>query len=192
MSFKLTRRDSVEPAEANPAAGAEAAEKKPQKSYSVTLYICILFAFVIVLVLLSYFGQQRNNSRALLSLREQHDQVTSQAFDNIEKLQEKNMELLNENNEQKKTIEKLQSQITSLEDSAEKAAAESDALKKELKAAEDIIALRSAIAAADAEKAAQLIERLNGETDALTQSGKEMFNELKAEYDALINPPEEE
>lgn len=191
MSFKLTRRDSVEPAP-NTEGSADAAEKKPQKSYSVTLYICILFAFVIVLVLLSYFGQRRDNSRALLSLREQHDQVTSQAFDNIEKLQEKNMELLNENNEQKKTIEKLQSQITELEDDAEKAAADSDALKKELKAAEDIFALRSALAAKDAEKAAQFIEKLNGETENLPQNGKEMLKELKAEYDALINPTEEE
>ncbi|MBR7081815.1 MAG: hypothetical protein IKI49_03810 [Oscillospiraceae bacterium] len=191
MSFKLTRRDSVEPAP-NTEGSADAAEKKPQKSYSVTLYICILFAFVIVLVLLSYFGQRRDNSRALLSLREQHDQVTSQAFDNIEKLQEKNMELLNENNEQKKTIEKLQSQITELEDDAEKAAADSDALKKELKAAEDIFALRSALAAKDAEKAAQFIEKLNGEMENLPQNGKEMLKELKAEYDALINPPEEE
>jgi len=177
----------MEPNEPNSVQTENQTDKRQQKPYSVTVYICLLFAVVIIVVLMSYFIQQRNNSRALLSLREQHDKVTSQAFENIEKLQEKNMELLNENDELNKKIDDLEARITELENAAEAAADENKSMKDEIKAVEQLLALKSAMAAGDTEKAKQLIEEITKETGSLPYNGKELFNELKAEYDELIN-----
>ena len=185
MSFKLSRRDSEEPTDANNMPADSETEKKPQKQYSVTAYVCLLFAVVIIVVLMSYFVQQRNNSAALLSLRQQHDQVTSQAFENIEKLQDQNMELLDENNGLKEKLSELESEIKTLRDEAETAKTEAESVKTENKAMKDLSALQTAILNKNTDKAKTLITKISGETDILSQEGKDNFNALKNAYDEL-------
>ena len=91
MSFKLKRRDS------DGAAPDAPKTEESKKKYSVGGYVILLFAVVLVLVVMSYFVQQRNHTITLDSLLEQQDNVTSQAFANIEKLQDSNVQLMEEN-----------------------------------------------------------------------------------------------
>ena len=186
MSFKLQRRDSEEPSNEKQADTGDKKDNKPQKTYSVTVYVCLLFAVVIVIILMSYFVQQRNNSQALSSLREQHDQVTSQAFENIEKLQDTNMELLKENNDLKEKEKTSESKIEQLEKDAEDAEKQLESVKKENEYFKDLIALQNALSAKDSAAAKTAYEKLNADANSLPKEIKESLEALQTEYEKLI------
>ena len=103
----LKRRDSGEPA-------AEKSTEKAQPKYSVSVYIIILFAVVMLVILLSYLVQQRNNAETIDNLSEQHGIFSSQALENIENLQNKNIELIDAVTEKDEHIEELEDEIEKL------------------------------------------------------------------------------
>lgn len=84
--------------------------------YSVTVYLCFLFAAVLLLILVSYFIQQRNNVNTINSLTESHNEFSSQAMENIQKLQEENVGYLQQISELQSQIDKLQSDKSDDED----------------------------------------------------------------------------
>lgn len=126
------------------AASPEKPGKKSGKNgkYSVTVYLCFLFAAVLLLILVSYFIQQRNNVRTINSLTESHNEFSSQAMENIQKLQEENEgylqqisqlqtqinELQSDKSDDEDKITELQKQIKTLTTESEKNKGRSDAL----------------------------------------------------------------
>jgi len=84
--------------------------------YSVTVYLCFLFAAVLLLILVSYFIQQRNNVNTINSLTESHNEFSSQAMENIQKLQEENVGYLQQITDLQSQIDKLQSDKSDDED----------------------------------------------------------------------------
>lgn len=178
MSFKLKRRDSS--GEPTDAPKQETGEKK---KYSVTGYICLLFAVVIILVVMSYFVQQRNNNITLDSLLQQHDNVTSQAFANIEKLQDSNMELMDENEALSEEIEDLKAELEAIEDEKEALVGSHSAVQTENKALKELLELQIAIDSGDTDKAAAGIEAVKAST--LPQEYKAKFDALCAQYENM-------
>ena len=112
----LKRRDEAAPEQEN-----KTESEKKQSKYSVSVYVIILFAAVMVLIMLSYFVQQRNSSQAISDITEQHSQFSTQALQNIEELQNKNIALMDELDEKDAEIEKLQAELEDAEAAAESA-----------------------------------------------------------------------
>jgi len=106
----LKRRDSGD-------SNAENSTEKAQPKYSVSVYIIILFAVVMLVILLSYLVQQRNSDQTIDNLSEQHGIFASQALENIENLQNKNIELIDAVAEKDKRIEELEDEIEKLRQS---------------------------------------------------------------------------
>ena len=84
---------------------------KKQVSYSVSIYIIILFAAVLLLIVMSYFVQQRNSSKTISDMTEQHDRFSTQALQNIEELQNRNLQLMEELEGKDAEIRKLQEEL---------------------------------------------------------------------------------
>ena len=182
MSFKLKRRDSE-----GAAPDAPKEESGGKKKYSVGAYMCLLFAVVLVLVVMSYFVQQRNHTITLDSLLEQQDNVTSQAFANIEKLQDTNIQLMEENEALSEEVEELKEQAEALE--SEKAALESakNDAENELYALKELYKLQKAIDSGDIEAAEKQVTAVK--KSALSGDYKAKFDALCNELELLKNPP---
>ena len=184
MSFKLKRRDSD-----GAAPDAPKEEAAGKKKYSVGGYIVLLFAVVLVLVVMSYFVQQRNHTITLDSLLEQQDNVTSQAFANIEKLQDSNIQLMEENEALNEEIEALKEQIEELEQEKDALVSSNSAVETESKALKELLGLQAAIDSGDIAKAEAQVEAVKN--SALPQEYKAKFDALCAELEILKNPPVE-
>lgn len=164
--------ESGQPAE-KPAEKSAEAKKKTEKS--VTIYIAILFAVVILLLFLSYFIQERRNSDTISDLTEQHSAFSTQALQNIEELQNKNLTLAEELEAANKQIEDLQEELEKAEtELGEKRTAFSQVENKVKEAENRYLALdklleaEAALEEGDREKAtalAQEIEELKSNLD---------------------------
>ena len=182
MSFKLKRRDSE-----GAAPDAPKEDNGGKKKYSVGAYMCLLFAVVLVLVVMSYFVQQRNHTITLDSLLEQQDNVTSQAFANIEKLQDTNIQLMEENEALSNEVEDLKEKVSTLESEKEAIESAKTNAEAELSALKELYKLQTAIDSGDienAEKQAAAVKEI-----ALPQNYKEKFDALCNELKLLKNPP---
>ena len=185
MSFKIKRRDSD-----GAAPDAPKEETGGKKKYSVGAYMCLLFAVVLVLVVMSYFVQQRNHSITLDSLLQQQDNVTSQAFANIEKLQDSNIQLMEENEALSEEIESLEEQAEELSKEKEALESTNSAVQTENAALKELLSLQIAIDSGDIAKAETQIEAVKN--SALPQEYKAKFDALCAQLELLKNPPVED
>ena len=184
MSFKLKRRDSEG---ASPDAPKTDESKK---KYPVGGYIALLFAVVIVLVVMSYFAQQRNHNITLDSLLQQQDSVTSQAFANIEKLQDSNMALMGENEDLKVENDNLKDRIEALNKEKEALESSNSAVRAEKEALKALLSFQTAVDSGDIAKAESQKEAVKN--SALPQEYKAKFDALCAELELLKNPPVED
>jgi len=66
--------------------------KKDSKNAAL-VYSIVLFVFVMIIMTLSYFIQQRHNNATISDLTEQHSEFSIQALENIEDLQQRNRAL---------------------------------------------------------------------------------------------------
>ena len=106
----MLKRRNAELTEAeNPLEDSE--KKKVQNARSVSWYVITLFFVVAVLIMLSYFVQQRSSYRAIDTITEQHDKFSTQALRNIEDLQNKNFALIDELEEKEERIEALEDEL---------------------------------------------------------------------------------
>lgn len=169
---------------------------KKQSQESVIVYVTILFTVAFLLVLLSYFMQQRKNEDALSDLTEAHSQFTIQAQQNIENLQNNNIELQNELNSAKEEIEKLEDEKASLTE-------ENDDLKSQLEEAktleETLRNSRSAIE--DLFSLLDAIRNDDVEADVRAENIKTAFNKMNSTcqyldgaytemYEGILTQPE--
>ena len=92
----------------------EAEHVKPTKKLSVMSYLTILFGVAFLLMLLSYFMQQRNSSEALGN----QQSITSNAMKSLEELQEDNQELQKEVAELQAELDTKSALANQLEESA--------------------------------------------------------------------------
>ena len=110
------------------AAAEQAKKKKVSETYSVPLYVTIMFAVFIVLILLSYMISQRNSKEVISNLSTEHSRVQAQALENIEQLQDKNLKLTEKIGEYEERISQLEEENASLT----KQAGETEAAQEKL------------------------------------------------------------
>ena len=180
----LKRRDAGA-AETEKPEGAE--KKKP--SYSVSIYIVILFVVVLVLILLSYFAQQSRSSKTISDITEQHDRFSTQALQNIEELQNKNLALMEELEEKDNRIEELTAEVENTRQEWEKdVKAVEEELKKDYnellqknQATEYLLTAEAAAAAQDKEAAGAALRALEAIEDRLDPQFREEYQRLAGE-----------
>ena len=107
-------------------------EAKNGGQKSVTIYISILFAAVLILILISYFIQQRNSAKAISDLTQSHSQFSSQAMENIEELQDANLAYAVQVQELQDQVEELQQELTAAQEETASAQEKNDALTERL------------------------------------------------------------
>ena len=110
-----------------------APKKKTQES--VLIYMALLFTVAFLLILLSYFIQERRNNDTISSLTEQHGEFTMQAMENIEALQNKNLELQQENDALNEKIDALTEENDALGEKVGELESKIDRLKEDWNAA---------------------------------------------------------
>lgn len=111
------------------AAAEQAKKKKVSETYSVPLYVTIMFAVFIVLIMLSYMISQRNSKEVISNLSTEHSRVQAQALENIEQMQNKNLELTAKVGEYEERIETLEAEAAALTRRAEEAEKARDKLQ---------------------------------------------------------------
>ncbi len=107
----------------------EADQSRPKKTVSVVGYLAILFAAAFLLLLLSYFMQQRSNEQAISGLK---DSVNS--FQSVETLMDTNQRLIQESAALNDQAEALEQRVAALEREQLAAQQTKERLEKELKA----------------------------------------------------------
>ena len=91
-------------------------DMRPAKERSVMVYVIALIATVLLLILLSYFVQNRTRNAELDALSQQH----TSSLQKIEDLQNTNVMLEDENENLKKELKSAGDRISELEDELEK------------------------------------------------------------------------
>jgi len=94
---------------------AETPKSKQKTQESVIIYIAILFTVAFLLILLSYFMQQRRSEDTISTLTQTHNQFSSQALENIEELQNKNLALQEETETLQDQLDDKDTEISELE-----------------------------------------------------------------------------
>lgn len=128
--MKLHKRGDGNAVETAPLEDSKPKSRKKSQQ-SVIVYVTLLFTFACLLVLLSYFMQQRKNEDAMSDLTEQHTQFTAQAQQNIENLQNMNIDLQTQLEEAQEKIQELESKVDELN-------AENESVKAELEEAKEL------------------------------------------------------
>jgi len=164
----------------------ETAENKPKKGkYSVSLYVTILFVVVLILILLSHFIQQRNNSETISDITQQHKEFSAQALQNIEDLQSRNLQLAEENKQLEDEIAELDEKIDELEAAAEAAEQEKQVMKDEKALVAKLMSLQLAVDNGDVNKAKEIETELTAEKTSLSAEYLAKFQRLQAEIQKL-------
>ena len=119
-------QEKQETAETPPDVSGEKARKKSKmtETYSVPMYVTVMFAVFIVLILLSYFISQRNSNQTISSMSTEHSKVQAQALENIEELQETNLALTEKVGEYEERISQLEKEMEDLQGELESAQAD--------------------------------------------------------------------
>jgi TolA-binding protein len=90
-------------------------KKRITETYSVPMYVTVMFAVFIVLILLSYFISQRNSNQVITDLNTEHSKVQSQALENIEELQDTNLALTEQVGEYEERMSQLEEEVAQLQ-----------------------------------------------------------------------------
>ncbi len=166
----------------------ETPKSRDRYGRSVIAYIAVLFSVVIMLILLSYFMQQRN-SATINSITQQHKEFSAQALENIENLQNKNQELLLKEQQNEETIESLNARIAELEEdisaAAEELETEKEAAEGKYKGLEDkyralgaLIRVEQALLNEDEAAAKQYLLEMEPYKGALDEEWLKVYNDL--------------
>ena len=149
--MNLKRRDSTEgtPEDAGNVPEQKPEDKSPKalkkREISVFIYTTVLFVAALLLILITYFIQEHRNS-ALADLTPQHGELTAQALQNIEELQNRNENLRDELDQKEDELQTLQDELdaanrsidallaeqANLEQANEAASIEKQSLEKDL------------------------------------------------------------
>lgn len=161
-------------------------ETKKRSEKSVTVYVVMLFVVVLLLLFLSYFIQQRRNSDTISDLTEQHSAFSSQALQNIEKLQEKNLSLTKDLEDAHKQIEDLEEELddskSKLQDKikeAIEAEMKNKEMEKKYQALDVLLDAEKVLESGDTEVAKKLIAALELIKDSLDEK-------YTARYQAMV------
>jgi predicted RNase H-like nuclease (RuvC/YqgF family) len=167
--------------------------KKTEKTFSVKMYMITMFIFVVLIILLSYFVQQRDHSKMITTLTEQHSEFSVQALENIEDLQQKTLQLTEENRElsdraaeNEERISELENELSETKDAwAQDVKDVTDALKAEInrlelenEAKSRLIDMEIALKSRDKEAAQAAAELIEPVKDLLSEEYLEEYNEL--------------
>lgn len=193
--MKLHKRGDGDAVETAPLEDNRPKSKKKSEQ-SVIVYVTILFTVAFLLVLLSYFMQQRKNEDTISDMTEEHTQITMQAQQNIEKLQNDNLTLQQklasaqeENEKLEQKIEELSDAITELGDKLiEQNAANAEQAKK-ITALEAFMEFRAAYLTEDEEALAAMTGSMEENIKYLDDTYKTMCQEI---LDELNNTEVEE
>lgn len=118
------KQGSGEPKTENHSELQRAADRSsPGKHHSVGVYLAILFAVAFILLLLSYFMQQRNNAEVISGLRD-----SASAVENLQQLQDSNKKLSTQVGQLQDESDKLQSQLTGAQSSLQESQNELSAM----------------------------------------------------------------
>jgi predicted nuclease with TOPRIM domain len=167
-------------------------ESDKPKKYSLKAYIIIMFTVMILLILLSYFIQQRN-SETIDSLNQQHSEFSISALENIERLQTENEQL-------KKTVDEQTDELSDKNDEIDKLEGELADVRQEwsddVKSVEDtmkadynglklkydsltaLVMMQQAVNDGDYEKAAEYMALIQEED--LDEDALDIFGKLKS------------
>ena len=166
------------------------ANKKQTKhsvKHSVFIYVTIMFGAVVLLILLSHFIQQRNSSRTISSITEQHGKFSTQALDNIEELQNRNIELMEELSSAQARIEELENEVENarqqltdeLKNTEEVLTAKYNELSKEKQALEYLLDAETALNQGDNTTAREKLRLLESVADCLADTYRIQYENLK-------------
>lgn len=146
-----------------------------------------MFGVFVLLILLSYFIQQRNSSKTISSITEQHGKFSTQALENIEALQNKNIELVEELGIAKTRIEELEKEngkarqqyTDDLRETEKKLKAEYNGLTSKMQALEYLIDAEIALRQGDNAAAIEKIRLLESVAASLDDAYREEFESLR-------------
>jgi len=130
MSEFKRRGDEAEEVSPAPETAETKEKKEKQSETAVWRYIISLFIVVVIVMVLSYFVQQRHNNSAITALTEQHSEFTIQAMQNIERLQTSNEDLtrrLEDSEAKERELEARLEEALAQQELAQQAAAEAAA-----------------------------------------------------------------
>lgn len=139
--MELKRRDSTDgvPEDSGQEPKPEPEKKSPgvirKREISVIIYTTVLFFVALVLILISYFIQERTNS-TLSNLSAQHGELTAQALQNIEELQKRNQELSDELDNAEDELSDAEARLEAADREMESLLAEQAGLEQANEAAE--------------------------------------------------------
>jgi septal ring factor EnvC (AmiA/AmiB activator) len=160
---------------------------KKQTKHSVFIYVTIMFGAVVLLILLSHFIQQRNSSITISSITEQHGKFSTQALDNIEELQNRNIELMEELSSAQARIEELENEVENarqqltdeLKNTEEVLTAKYNELSKEKQALEYLLDAETALNQGDNTTAREKLRLLESVADCLADTYRIQYENLK-------------
>lgn len=162
-------------------------DSRKQTKHDVFVYATVMFGVFVLLILLSYFIQQRNSSKTISNITEQHGRFSTQALENIEALQNKNIELAEDLGVAKTRIEELEKEKEKarqqyeddLRETEEKLKAEYNEIKGKMQALEYLIDAEIALRYGDNAAAREKIRLLESVAASLDDAYREEFETLK-------------
>ena len=174
----------------------EAEHTRPHKRGSVMVYLAVLFAAAFLLLLLSYFMQQRINRETLDDLQK----TSTSAVQSLENLIEERDRLVQERQTLEEQLEQLERQSETLQTQLDAAAGDTAQAEQAAQAAQALQILnevralynqhRNREARALLEEYPDLEARLEDFTQGMSQEERELYNPLES-YRALagwLNP----
>ena len=159
----------------------------PGSGRSVLTYLVILFAVAFVLLLLSYFMQQRNNQETVDGLKE-----SMSAMQSAQEAYEENISLKEQLAEQEEQLQALQNEIAGLEQSNSLLQEEKDTLELASQALDWFWQINEAYVRGRYTLARQLIEQMGDDlpkylpTESITDNDRfSPYDRYQEIYDAL-------
>lgn len=169
----------------------EAEHVRPARKSNVMSYLVVLFGAAFLLMLLTYFMQQRTNEQTIDSLKES-SMTTITALKSLEELQADNATLQETVAQAERSIASLEDALTAAQEDVKRQQEETDALRAQTDALSALNLIRALYnqrkpsAAREAVAAADLIlASYGGLEPVLTSISGAMTEESRATYDPL-------
>ena len=185
--MKFQKRGDGNATEKAPLDEKEAPKSQRKSEQSVIVYVTILFTVAFLLVLLSYFIQQRRNANTIDSINEEHSQATMQAQINIDKLQNYSLKLETEIDELEDDKKELEERIDTMSEVLDEIRVglleknqEIAELTEQISAIDTYMKFREAYLTDDREE----LERLKESVEAIAEK---LPDEYKEEATAMLN-----
>lgn len=165
----------------------QADRTKPGSKRSVLIYLVVLFAAAFVLLLMSYFMQQRSNEETIDGLKQSMSSMQS-----AQEIYEENIALREQLEQLEEQVQAQQNQNNGLERGNSLLQAENDALKRSTQALDWFWQINEAYVRGRSALARQLIEEMGPElpkylpTESITNNDRfSPYDRYQEIYDAL-------